>query len=52
MKKDKLQEKLENLKTQQKQVEANWAKIQGAMEFCESLMEDDKEKEVVKEDKK
>ena len=44
-----LQEKLDNLKTQQKQIEANWAKVQGAIEFCESLIET---KEEVKEDKK
>ena len=49
MDKKELQEKLDNLKTQQKQVEANWTKVQGAIEFCESLMED---KEEVKEDKK
>ena len=49
MEKKDLQEKLDNLRGQQKQVEANWTKIQGAIEFCESLLED---KEEVKEDKK
>ena len=49
MEKKDLQEKLDNLRGQQKQVEANWTKIQGAIEFCESLLED-KPKE--KEDKK
>lgn len=39
-KKETLSDKLENLKVQQKQCEANWAKIQGAIEFCESLLEE------------
>ena len=50
MEKKDLQEKLANLRGQQKQVEANWAKVQGAIEFCESLLED-KPKEKT-EDKK
>ena len=49
MENKELKEKLDNLKTQQKQIEASWSKIQGAIEFCESLMEN---KEEVKEDKK
>ena len=38
--KDALKEKLDNLKMQQKQIEANWSKVQGAMEFCEGLLEE------------
>ena len=40
MNKEELQGRLENLRLQQKQAEATWSKIQGAIEFCESLMED------------
>ena len=38
MNKDALNEKLENLKMQLKQLEANWSKVQGAIEFCEGLI--------------
>ena len=31
MEKKELQEKLDNLRAQQKQIEANWAKVQGAI---------------------
>ena len=40
----KSQEKLENLRLQQKQTEAAWAKIQGAIEFCEAMLEEDENK--------
>ena len=36
MNKDALNEKLENLKMQLKQLEANGSKVQGAIDFCES----------------
>ena len=44
MNRKELQEKLENLKLQQKQAEATWSKIQGAIEFCEALFEEDDNK--------
>jgi len=40
MNKEQLQERLENLKLQQKQAEVGWSKIQGAIEFCESLLKE------------
>ena len=40
MDKKSLKEKLENLRLQQRQAEATWTKIQGAMEFCEAMLEE------------
>ena len=44
MDKKSLKEKLENLRLQQRQAEATWTKIQGAMEFCEAMLEEDENK--------
>tara|TARA_B100000700_G_C14864090_1_gene770048 strand:+ start:534 stop:716 length:183 start_codon:yes stop_codon:yes gene_type:complete len=34
-------EKLENLKAQLKQIETTYAKVQGAIEFCQALLEEE-----------
>ena len=44
MNKKSLKEKLENLRLQKKQAEAAWTKIQGAIEFCEAMLEEDENK--------
>ena len=44
-----LKEKLENLKKQQEQAKEVYIKVQGAIEFCQSLIE---EQESSKEEKK
>jgi hypothetical protein len=46
---DKLKEKLENLKRQQEQAKEVFIKVQGAIEFVESMI---KEQESSKEEKK
>ena len=39
-----LEERLDNLQMQLKQVEQAYSKVQGAIEFCESLVKAEKEK--------
>ena len=43
MKKDELNDKLETLNAQLKQVETTWMKVQGAIEFCNALLEEKEE---------
>ena len=40
----KLQERLDNLKSQLKQVAQAYSKVLGAIEFCESLIKNEEEK--------
>ena len=51
MNKKEIQEKLDGLNNQLKQVEATYLKIQGAIELCNNLLEEPKE-ESKKEEKK
>jgi molecular chaperone GrpE (heat shock protein) len=44
-------EKLENLKAQLSQIETTYAKVQGAIEFCQALLEEEIQ-ESLKENKK
>ena len=44
-----LEMRLENLKTQSKNLEATYTKIQGAIEFCEALISKEEEKPNKKE---
>jgi len=44
MNKDIIKEKLENLKIQQKQLENTYTKIQGAIELCEALLQEEESK--------
>ena len=41
MNNDTLKERLENLKIQQTQLENTYHKLQGAIEFCESCLQED-----------
>lgn len=40
MNREQLKDKLDNLMIQQRQAEAAWSKIQGAIEFCKGLLEE------------
>ena len=40
MTKSEINEKLETLNTQLKSVESTWMKVQGAIEFCNALLEE------------
>ena len=43
MTKSEINEKLETLNTQLKSVESTWMKVQGAIEFCNALLEEKEE---------
>ena len=43
MTKSEIHEKLETLNTQLKSVESTWMKVQGAIEFCNALLEEKEE---------
>ena len=49
---DKLKEKLENLKKQQEQAKEIFVKCQGAIELVQSMIDEEENKEVKKDNKK
>ena len=49
---DKLKEKLENLKNQQEQAKEIFVKCQGAIEVIQSMIDEEENKEVKKDNKK
>ena len=49
---DELKEKLENLKKQQEQAKEIFVKCQGAIEIIQSMIDEEENKEVKKDNKK
>jgi len=49
---DKLKEKLENLQKQQEQAKEIFVKCQGAIEMIQSMIDEEENKEVKKDNKK